>query len=56
MTPDKMDAKARELRDRIKEIEAERDASPAGPHRRDLDRYVKALQKDLRAYRYYRGR
>lgn len=56
MIKDKMDAKAKDLRDRIKATEAERDASPAGPHRRDLDRYVKALQKDLRAYRYYRGR
>lgn len=52
---DKMEAKAAALRDKIRLVKSERDASPAGPHRRDLDRYVKALQKDLRAYRYYRG-
>jgi len=55
MMHDKMDAKAKDLRVRIKVTEAERDAAK-GCHRADLDRCVKALQKDLRAYRYYRGR
>lgn len=55
MIKDKMDAKAKDLRDRIKATEAERDAA-TGYRRSDLSRCIKALQKDLRAYQYYRGR